>query len=116
MDWGRNSFAARTWGDAPGGRTIQITWLWHTLSGAEGRLPGMPFSQQMGIPCDLSLKTFPDGIRLCRWPVGELVSLRTRSQKSADLFIGSNQTKVLGTIPGGLADVEVELELQDATY
>lgn len=114
LDWGRNSFAARTWRDAPKGRTIQLTWLWHTLTSVEGRLPGMPFSQQMGIPCDLSLKTFPDGIRLCRCPVGELASLRTKSHVSENLVVSATPARILASIPDGLADVEIEFELRDA--
>ncbi|MCX6926864.1 MAG: glycoside hydrolase family 32 protein [Verrucomicrobia bacterium] len=114
LDWGRNSFSARTWRDEPKGRTIQIAWLFHTLSSAEGRLPGMPFSQQMSIPCELSLKTFPDGLRLCRWPVRELESLRTRSRALTDLVVTPSQSKALASIPEGLADLEVEFELDDA--
>ncbi len=113
-DWGRNSFAARTWSGAPEGRVIQIAWLWHTLTSQEGRLPGMPFSQQMGIPCELSLRTFPDGIRLCRWPVREVESLRTRSDGLTNVVLASGQSRAIANVPSGLVDIEAEFELQDA--
>lgn len=110
MDWGRNNFAARAWREAPNGRTVQIAFL----NGQEGRLPDMPFGHQMSIPCELSLKKFPDGLRLCSWPVREFESLRTNTHALAEVVLASNQTQALANIPGGLADIEIEVELQDA--
>gem|GEM_PF-3535783 len=38
----------------------------------------MPFNPQMSFPVDLSLRTFPEGIRLCREPVAEIHRLNDR--------------------------------------
>lgn len=110
LDWGRNSFAARTWRDTVDGRTIQIAFL----HGQEGRLPDMPFSQQMSIPRELSLKTFPDGLRLCACPVREVETLRTESLAVDDVVVGPNQSRALADSASGLVDLEAEFELRDA--
>lgn len=66
--WGGNSYAAQTWSDTPDGRRIQIAWL-------RVNLPGMPFNQMMAFPCELTLRTTAEGIRLCSEPVRESQSL-----------------------------------------
>ncbi|MBN2390023.1 MAG: glycoside hydrolase family 32 protein [Anaerolineae bacterium] len=65
---GGDSYAAQTWSDTPDGRCIQIAWL-------RVNLPGMPFNQMMAFPCELTLRTTPEGIRLCSWPVREIQRL-----------------------------------------
>ena len=80
---GANGYAAQTWSDIPAedGRRIQISWM------RGGRYPAMPFNQQMSFPVELTLRTFPDGIRLCRVPVQEIELLHTgtRNWPSGDL-------------------------------
>lgn len=80
---GANGYAAQTWSDIPAedGRTIQISWM------RGGRYPAMPFNQQMSFPVELTLRTLPDGIRLCREPVREIELLHdgTRNWPAGDL-------------------------------
>ena len=73
---GANGYAAQTWSDIPAmdGRRIQISWM------RGGRYPAMPFNQQMSFPVELTLRTLPDGIRLCREPVREIELLHTGSR------------------------------------
>jgi sucrose-6-phosphate hydrolase SacC (GH32 family) len=107
-DWGGNAYAAQTWSDAPGGdptlggARIQIVWL-------RVNPPGMPFSQQMTVPCELTLRRTPDGVRLCSWPVREIEALRKRSFKhqNLDLAEGENPLKELDA---DLLDVSVEFK------
>jgi sucrose-6-phosphate hydrolase SacC (GH32 family) len=71
---GANGYAAQTWSDVPAanGRRIQLSWM------AGGKYPSMPFNQQMTFPVELSLRTFPEGVRLCRQPVSEIALLNDR--------------------------------------
>ncbi|MCY3556101.1 MAG: glycoside hydrolase family 32 protein [Gemmatimonadetes bacterium] len=80
---GANGYAAQTWSDVPAedGRRIQISWM------RGGRYPAMPFNQQMSFPVELTLRTLPDGVRLCREPVREIKLLYagTRTWPAGDL-------------------------------
>jgi sucrose-6-phosphate hydrolase SacC (GH32 family) len=72
FEHGSNFYAAQTYSDIPSadGRRIQIAWM------SGGRYPNMPFNQQMTVPAELTLRETRDGLRLFRWPVRELESLR----------------------------------------
>jgi sucrose-6-phosphate hydrolase SacC (GH32 family) len=65
--WG-SQYAAQTFNNTPDGRRIQVGW---------GRIeqPGMPFNQMMLFPCELSLRTTPEGVRLFCAPVREIEAL-----------------------------------------
>jgi fructan beta-fructosidase len=67
--WYGNFYAAQTFSNAPDGRRIQIGW-------AQGiSFPGMPFNQQMTVPCQLTLHKTDDGVRMFAEPVKELEAL-----------------------------------------
>lgn len=82
---GRGFYAAQTYSDAPAGRRIQIGW-------GQMPSPGMPFNQMMCFPCELSLRTTPEGPRLAWQPVAELAALRaeTRTVPAGPLAPGTN--------------------------
>jgi sucrose-6-phosphate hydrolase SacC (GH32 family) len=76
--FGRNRYAAQTFSAIPpaDGRRIQIAWM------NGGTYPHMPFNQQMSLPVELSLHTFPEGVRLCTHPVKEVDGLHKAGKKS----------------------------------
>ena len=78
---GPNFYATQTWAntDTGDGRRIQAAWL-------QGNFSDMPFNQQVTFPCELTLRSTPNGIRLFREPVRELATLH----KNQDQW--SNQT------------------------
>ena len=65
LNFGNCFYASQTFNDAPDGRRVLIGW--GTMS-----LPGMPFNQMMCFPCELTLRTTPEGIRLFFQPVKEI--------------------------------------------
>ena len=71
---GANCYAAQTWSDIPstGYRRLQIAWM------QGGKYPNMPFNQQMTFPCELTLRTTADGIRMFRKPVREIETIHQR--------------------------------------
>ena len=75
--WHGNFYAAQTFSDEPKGRRVQIGWA----QGIES--PGEPFNQQMNVPCELSLRETPEGVRLFARPVEELEKLRTGTRRSS---------------------------------
>lgn len=103
-------YAAQTYSDIPDsdGRRIQISWM------AEGKFPGMPFNQQMSIPCEMKLRTTSEGVRLCLLPVKELKSIRGEKEtfKNIDLKPGVNP---LADVTGELFEIRCNLELGTAS-
>ena len=90
------------------GRRIQIAGM------AKGKFPDMPFNQQMSIPCELTLRTFGEGIRLCLVPVREIKKLRGKkySWKNTPLKRWEN---LLCGISSQLSEIQAEIELGDAS-
>jgi len=108
-EFGANGYAAQTWVDAPDGRCLQISWM------RGGRYPSMAFNQQMSFPLELSLRTFPEGVRLCRVPAREIASLHGRAQTWAKhrLIPGAPLQAVsqVGQTPGeGVWDLTLTVE------
>jgi sucrose-6-phosphate hydrolase SacC (GH32 family) len=102
-----DSYAAQTWSDTPDGRRIQIAWL-------RGNLPGMPFNQMMTFSCELTLRTTPEGIRLCSWPVQEIVSLYWEEHCWQDVSLTPGEN-MLDVIESDLFDLLAEIEPGAAT-
>ncbi len=100
--WSGNFYAAQTYSDAPDGRRIQVGW------GQGITFPGMPFNQQMTVPCELTLRETADGLRMCARPVAELASLRSRAHSWRDLKPGDDPLKGL---EGDLWDIRAEAEV-----
>jgi fructan beta-fructosidase len=107
LDWGNSLYAPQIWNDAPDSRRIQIAWA-HSDQ-FDKPLPGMPFSQFMAIPVDLTLRTCPEGIRLCRQPVREIESLRQKTHRLGPVILKPGENP-LATISGELFDIELEME------
>lgn len=71
------AYAPQLFNHAPEGRRIQIAW-------GRTEAPGMPFSQIMNFPCDLSMITTDEGPRMCWRPVREIENLYQASTSYRD--------------------------------
>jgi fructan beta-fructosidase len=101
--WYGDFYAAQTFSDAPAGHCIQIGW-------ARGvAFPGMPFNQQMTVPCRLTLRKADGAVRMFANPVKELESLRGKKHALKDRVVkpGENPLKA---IKGELFDIIAEVE------
>lgn len=88
---GECAYAPQLFNHAPLGRRIQIAW-------GRTQAPGMPFSQIMTFPCELSLVTTEGGPRM-RWqPVAEITRLYQASTHAANLVLDpqARSPRVLG--------------------
>jgi len=103
---GANGYAAQTWSDVPeeDGRRIQVSWM------AGGKYPRMPFNQQMSFPVELALRVFPEGVRLCRVPVGEIDLLRKRTHEWRNETLEPAQNLIPQT-ECDLFDIQAEINL-----
>ena len=103
--YGKNRYASQTFSNLPkeDGRRIQIAWM------AGAKYPNMPFNQQMSLPVSLTLRTFPEGIRLCTLPVKEVETLRT-GDKFAWQGVLKTGENPLAKISGDLFDIDLAIE------
>jgi sucrose-6-phosphate hydrolase SacC (GH32 family) len=106
-DRGANFYAAQTYSDTPDGRRIQITWM------NGGKYPDMQFNQQMSFPCELTLRTAKEGLRLFRNPVKEIEKLHGKAHHWKDLTLTPG-VNPLSDLKGDLFDIQLELEPGDA--
>jgi fructan beta-fructosidase len=87
-DAGPNFYATQSWGNTETGddRRIQAAWM------RGGVYPDMPFNQQVTFPCTLTLHSTPDGPRLHREPVREIVSLHRHEDYWANRSLQPGET------------------------
>ena len=106
---GLGASANQTWKTGtPGGRDhriVQIAWL------RRGKYPKMPFNQQMTFPTQLSLRTFPEGIRLCREPISDISSLYAKSHKIVSTELTQNSPNPLANINAEFLDIHAKFKL-----
>lgn len=93
---------------AEDGRRIQIAWM------NGGQYPKMPFNQQMSFPCEMKLRTFPEGLRICRTPVKEIELLHDKETAWTDLTLKEGENP-LKDMAGDLLEIRAEIETGDAT-
>lgn len=115
LQQGNAWFASQTFNDIPksDGRRILIPWA-KSLDDKNALYAGMPFSQMMGIPVELKLRSTGTGPSLLAYPVEEVKSLRTRSHKVRPQAIGVGADPLEG-IKGELLDIEATIEPAAAT-
>jgi sucrose-6-phosphate hydrolase SacC (GH32 family) len=110
LDYG-DFYASQCWSGGPSGddRTVHIAWM------INGSFPAdMPFNQQLTFPCELTLRRLPEGLRVCRQPVREIVSLHKRLLVARDQIALSPGVDLFEGVAGDLFDIEVLADLQQA--
>jgi sucrose-6-phosphate hydrolase SacC (GH32 family) len=108
VEYGGNCYAAQTFSDIPpaDGRRIQIGWM------AGGRYPGMPFNQQMSIPCELSLRTVDGTPRMFKYPVKEVDLLHDTFHEHE--MVNPASLIEINNLSGNLLDITADITIGDA--
>ncbi len=102
-------YATQTWHntDTGDGRRIQAAWMRFS------NMPDMPFNQQVTFPCELTLHTTSNGLRIFREPIREISGLHRTPDTWTNRAVKINETLRLEpagrlfhiqaevTIPGG---------------
>ena len=105
-DVGPNFYATQTWGNTEtgDGRRIQAAWM------RSPSFPEMPFNQQVTFPCELTLRSTPNGPRIFRQPIREIALLHMREDKWTNRTLNANQ--VLPLEPSGqLFHIQAEINI-----
>ena len=107
-DVGPNFYATQSWHntDTGDGRRIQIAWM----RGADFR--DVPFNQMISFPCELTLHTTPDGLRVFRKPIKEIATLHNGQDTWTTRTLGKDQTLLLEP-SGQLFHVEAEVTISE---
>jgi len=98
---GRGFYAAQTYSDTPDHRRVQIGW-------GQDASPGMPFNQLQTFPCELSLRSTPEGPRLAWQPIKELESLRVKSHHLGQLELKEGMPNPLAAVHGELLEIRAD--------
>jgi sucrose-6-phosphate hydrolase SacC (GH32 family) len=93
----------------PGNRTVQMAWMLGMGTGSTA-----PWTHNASFPCELALKTFPEGIRLTRNPVSEITTLYKNTQTWTNQVLCSNKNLFTNKL-AKCFDMEVVLDVSDAT-
>jgi len=98
-----SQYAAQTYNNIPDGKRIQVGW---------GRIDqkGMPFNQMMLFPCELTLRTTNDGIRLFCEPIKDIETLHSNTLTFKDMT-GEEANGKLSGIKGDLLHIKADLEV-----
>ena len=107
-DVGPNFYATQSWHntDTGDGRRIQTAWM----RGAD--FVDMPFSQMISFPCELTLHTTPDGLRIFRKPIKEIAALHDGKNTWTNRTLGKDQTLRLEP-SGQLFHIEAEISIPE---
>jgi sucrose-6-phosphate hydrolase SacC (GH32 family) len=110
LDYG-NFYAAQTWANMPSsdGRTLQTAWM----QGAT-HVSNMPFTQQHTFPCELTLQTCREGLRICRTPIREISQLYDKTYEWKDVAIAPGDNP-FSQLAGHFWDIDVELDCGTAS-
>jgi fructan beta-fructosidase len=109
VEYGKALYATQTWKRTiEGGAVCQMAWMRQPLK------PPLTWNGQMCFPVELTLRSFPEGIRLCRQPIDEINNLSISRQTWHDLTIGPVVAKD-PAIRVDLLDIRLEIEPGAAT-
>lgn len=108
VEFGKALYATQTWKRTiEGGAVYQMAWMRQPLK------PPLTWNGQMCFPVELTLRSFPEGIRLCRQPIDEINNLSVSRQSWHDLRIGPGEKGP--AITADLMDIRIEIDAGTAT-
>lgn len=111
LEYGKDFYAAIPWNQNPDGRKIIFGWM-NNWAYAD-TIPTSPWRGQMSVPRTISLKTYPEGIRIVQQPVKELENLRKKKYQFENIEI-SDISDLLKEINSNTLEIQVEFEIQNA--
>ncbi|MET8102740.1 GH32 C-terminal domain-containing protein [Streptomyces sp. NPDC005236] len=113
-DYGKDYYAAVSWGNTPGDKRYMIGWMnnWEYA----GAIPTSPWRSVQSVPRQMALRTVGGRPRLTSEPVNSLASLRQGPPaKTADVTVTDASHRLIGPAAEGKAlDIEATFSLKSA--
>jgi len=108
FNYGNCFYASQTFNNIPpeDGRRIQIGW-------GQVATPEMPFNQCMLFPCELTLRTTEEGMRMFAVPVREIAAIHGKRRQLKAQVLKPEENPLAG-IKGQLCDIRAEFEVPAA--
>jgi fructan beta-fructosidase len=105
VDYGSALYATQAWKRTLEGASpvYQMAWMRYPPE------PRLTWNGQMSFPVELTLWSFPEGIRLCRRPAEEIENLRASRKSWRDLTVAQGENVPL-QLTGDLLDIRAEIE------
>ncbi len=109
-DIGPNFYATQSWGNVEtgDGRRIQTAWMRFS------QFPDMPFNQMVSFPCELTLRSTPNGPRIFREPIREIANLHRGQDTWTNRTLKADQALPLEP-SGRLFHIQARLSIPDGT-
>ena len=109
MDVGPNFYASQTFHRKtfPDNRVIQMAWM-------TGNLGTSPWTHEASFPCEIKLKTFPEGVRVTRTPIAEIANLYDTSTHWGAQTLSSSSAP-FSAIRSKCFDLTAEFDLTGTT-
>lgn len=106
-DFGKNFYATMTFDNMPASdlRRVQMAWM----KGYDDYPKEMPFNQQASFPCELTLRTLPEGVVLCRYPIQGIETLAGK-RLHVENFKLTSDNNPLSRFEGELLDLKVVID------
>jgi len=98
--------ASQVFNNTPDGRKIKMFWVSFPT-------PEPPYNQHFNFPCELSLRTTKDGIRMFAKPIAEIENLRKKTYSVAAQPLPEGQSR-LTSASGMLFDMRVNFDVGTA--
>jgi fructan beta-fructosidase len=112
IDYGPDFYAERSWVNAPNGRRIWVAWLGSWLYATS--VPTTPWKGGHTFPREVTLKTFPEGIRLVQNPVEEIKKLRDKHVHFENIQINQKADFKISDITDNTYELEVEFAIKNS--
>lgn len=111
IDYGPDFYAERSWVNAPNNRRVWVAWLGSWLYATS--VPTSPWKGGHTFPREVTLKTFPEGVRLVQNPVNEIKKLRVQHKNYTNVSIDANTPFIVPEVSDNTYEMEMEFEVKD---
>ncbi len=112
VEYGRAPYATQTWKKTrlAGGRPVQMCWMNYPRNEKTQKLT---WNGHQPFPCELFLKKFEDGVKLCRRPIDEIKNLHRRQYIFNNMTI-NEEDNPLKELKADICEIIIDIKVASA--